>query len=137
MQLTSSIDDPTRFLRLALRIDALGSAAFAVVGLVGGRLVEDLLGTPLSLLWPVSVGLLAWAVGLWLVASRPQISASAVWTIIVLNLGWVAISVVAVAAGWFALTQLGVAFVLTQAAAVALIADAEFLGLRKARLALA
>jgi hypothetical protein len=136
MQLTTSIDDPTRLLRIALRVDALGSAAFGVLGLVAGPLLEDMLGTPMALLWPVSVGLLAWGAGLWLVASRPLISASAVWTIIVLNLAWVAISVVALAAGWFALTQLGVVFVLTQAAAVALIADVEFVGLRKARFAL-
>ena len=62
-------------------------------------------------------------------------NAVAVWAIIAFNLAWVVGSVVLVAAGWFELTVLGTAFVLLQAAAVALFACLEFVGLRRTRLA--
>jgi hypothetical protein len=55
-----------------------------------------------------------------------------VWGIIALNILWVIDSVVLVAAGWFALTVLGTVFVLVQALAVAIFADLEFVGLRRA-----
>ena len=127
--------DPARLLRVALRVDALASAASAVLALAGGPLVGDLFGTPLTLLWPIGVVLIAWAAALWLVASRPMVNQPAVWLIIVLNVLWVASSIALVAAGWFGLTLLGTAFVLVQAAAVALFADLEFVGLRKERVA--
>jgi hypothetical protein len=123
-----------QLLRLALRIDALASGGSAVLALAGGPLLADLLGTPLGLLWPIGVFLMGWAAALWIVASRPMPNSAAVWTIIALNVVWVASSVVLVAAGWFGLTLLGTIFVLLQAAAVALFADLEFVGLRRARL---
>jgi hypothetical protein len=129
------MDDRSRFLRVALRIDALASAASAALALLAGPILADLLGTPLSLLWPTGVFLVAWAAALWYVSSRPRPNATAVWAIIGLNILWVVDSIVLIAAGWFALTVLGTAFVLLQAAAVAVFADLEFVGLRRAQLA--
>jgi hypothetical protein len=127
--------DVGRLLRLALRIDALASAASAALGLLGGLLLADLLGTPVTLLWPVGAFLLAWAAALWYVASRATVNAVAVWAIIAFNLAWVVGSVVLIAAGRFELTMLGTAFVLLQTAAVALFACLEFVGLRRMCLA--
>ena len=52
---------------------------------------------------------------------------------VVANALWAIGSVILVIAGPFALTGPGVAFVLAQAALVALFADLQFLGLRQAR----
>ncbi len=52
--------------------------------------------------------------------------------VIVFNLAWTVDSAVVLAAGWFPLTALGVAFVLAQAAAVAIIAAAQFYALKRA-----
>lgn len=121
-----------RLLRLALRLDALVSAAFGVVTLLGGPLLADVLGTPLSLLWPVGVVVLVYAAGLWLLQARPSIAPAHGWTVVGLNLTWAAASVAVIAFGWFPLTGLGVAFVLLQALLVAGFADLQFVGVRRA-----
>jgi hypothetical protein len=78
------------------------------------------------------VFLVAYAAALWYIGSRPQVSRPAVWVVVVGNLGWVAASVVAAAAGWWSPTALGTVVLLAQAAAVALFAELQFTGLRRA-----
>lgn len=118
-------------LRFALRLDALASGALGVLALAAAPLLEDVLGAPLGLLLLVGPALVAWAAALWFAASRPEVSRPAAWSVVALNLLWVVASVAAVAAGWFSLTALGIAFFLVQAAAVAFFADAQLLGLRR------
>jgi hypothetical protein len=81
---------------------------------------------------PVGLCLLAYAAFVWFVATRPRVSRAAAWAVITLNLLYAADCVVVAAAGWFPLTGPGVAFVLFQAAAVALFAAAQLYGLRRA-----
>ena len=126
-------EDRSRLLRLALRLDALASGALAVLALAAAPLLDDLLGAPIAVLLPVGAMLVVWAAALWFAASRPDIGGRAAWAVVALNLLWVAASLLAVAADWFSLTALGTAFFLAQAAAVALLADAQFLGLRRIR----
>jgi hypothetical protein len=94
--------------------------------------MDDLLSTPLALLVPVGAFLVIRAAALWVLASRPQISRTAVWSVIGLNLLYAVGAIVVAMAGWFPLSALGTAFVLTQAAAVALVAAAQFYALRRA-----
>jgi hypothetical protein len=119
-------------LRVALRLDALVSAAFAALVLIGGPMLVDLLGASLTLLWSVGVAVLVWSGALWWVQLRARINPRAVWTIIALNLMWALESVLLVVLGWVPLTGLGVAFVLLQAAAVLGLTDLQFVGLRRA-----
>jgi hypothetical protein len=124
--------DEGSLLRLALRLDAVASGALGVLLLAAGPLLDELLGTPLGVAWPVGLFLVAFAAALWVAASRSPVSGLAAWAVVVINLLWVVGSVATVAAGWLPLTALGVAFVLVQAAAVALFAGLELLGLRRA-----
>jgi hypothetical protein len=125
--------DGGRLLRLALKLDAAAAGALGALLAIGGAELDGPLGAPTTFLVPTGLFLVAYAMCLWFVATRPSVSRPAVWTVIGLNLLWVADSVVLVAAGWFALTALGTGFVLVQAAAVALVADLEFMGLRRTR----
>ena len=125
-------EDRGGLLRLALKLDAVASGALGVLSLGASPAFDDLLGTPLALLVPVGLLLVAWAATLWVIASRPQIGGTAVRAVILLNLLYAVDCVVVVAAGWFPLTSLGTAFVLFQAAAVTLFAAAQFYALRKA-----
>lgn len=118
-------------LRLFLKLDAAACGALGVMALAFGWLLDDLLGTPTSLLAPVGVFLIAWAAGLWFIASRNKIRVAAVWAVIVFNFLWALDSVILVAAGWFSLTGSGVALVFAQAAAVAVIAAAQLFALRR------
>jgi hypothetical protein len=58
--------------------------------------------------------------------SRP-----AVWVIIVANAAWTAASLLLLVSGWVTPTTLGYLFVVVQAAAVAIFAELQWLGLRR------
>ncbi len=124
---------PDRLLRLAMKLDAVATGAVGALALVASPALDGLLGAPLALLVPVGLFLIAYAAAIWAAGSRPAISRRAAGAAVAINLSWVIASVALVAAGPFPLTALGIAFVLAQAAAVALFADLQFLGLRQAR----
>jgi hypothetical protein len=126
-----------RPLRQAVRLDAAASGAMGVLLAAGGALLDDLLGIPAAVLVPVGGFLVAYAAALWALGSRPRLSRPAVWAVVAGNLCWVAASVVAAAAGWWSPTAAGVAFVLLQAAAVAVFAELQVSGLRRTRTAAA
>ena len=125
--------DRDRLLRLSLELDAVASGGLGVVLAAAGAVLDGLLGIPAAVLVPVGGFLVAYAASLWLIGSRPRVRRPAVWVVVVGNLVWVAASVAAVAAGWWSPTGMGTAFVLAQAAAVALFAGLQFTGLRRAR----
>jgi hypothetical protein len=122
-----------RPLRLALRLDAAASGVLGVLLAAGGALLDDLLGIPAAVLVPVGAFLVLYAVGLWLVGSRPRVSRPAVWVVVAGNLGWAAASVLAAAAGWWSPTTAGTVVVLLQAAAVVGFAGLQLSGLRRTR----
>jgi hypothetical protein len=122
-------------LRFALRLDAAASAGLGLVTLgLSGRL-DDWLGTPTAFTVSVGVFLLVWAAALGVLSRRPTIAASAVWTVIALNVVWIAASLAVAFGGTFDLTGWGTALFALQAAPVLLFIDLEYLGLRKARTA--
>ena len=125
-------EDRSGLLRLVLKLDAAACGALGVASLAGARVLDDLLGVPVVPLASVGVFLVAWAVVLWAISSRPRLSKTAAWVVIVFNLAWTVDSAVVLAAGWFPLTAVGVAFVLVQAAAVVIIAAAQFYALKRA-----
>ena len=125
-------------LRLALKLDAAATGALGVlVLLAAGTVLGDqrpfvlLLGTPLALLVPLGLFLVAYAAFVWGVGDRRRINRTGAWVVVVVNLLWVLGSVALVVAGWLPLTALGAAFVLVQGAAVALFAVLQFLGLHR------
>jgi hypothetical protein len=130
-------DDPSGLVRLALRLDAVASGALGLLALAAGPTLDALLGTPPAVLWPVGLFLVAYAAVLWVAASRSRVNLPFVGVVIAGNALWAVASVMIVAGGWWALTSLGVAVVLAQAVAVALFAELQFVGVRRARSAAA
>ncbi|MEV4414813.1 hypothetical protein [Catellatospora sp. NPDC049609] len=122
---------PDRLLRIALAADAVASGAMGVLLLAAGGPLGELLGAPRSLSAPVGAFLIGYAALLVAIGTRRRISRGAVWTVIVGNAGWVIASVVLTLAGPYPLTGAGTAFVLVQAAAVAALAELQFVGLRR------
>jgi hypothetical protein len=120
------------FMRLVLKLDAVATGAVGLLSVAAGPMLDDLLGIPLALLVPVGLFLVAYAVAIWIVATRRRVSRPAVWAAVAINLIYVMDCLVVVAASWLPLTALGTAFVLFQAAAVTLFAAAQFYALRKA-----
>ncbi|MGS2616296.1 hypothetical protein ACVCAH_17485 [Micromonospora sp. LZ34] len=120
-----------RLLRFALKQDAMGSGANGVVYVAVAAIFGELFGLPAAFLYPVGVFLVAFAAGLFLLASRPRVSRAAVGVVMAVNVAWVAASVELLVAGWFPLTGLGTALVIAQAIVVAGFTGMQFAGLRK------
>jgi hypothetical protein len=129
----AAVRDGGRLLRFALRLDAAGSGALGVLGLAAAAPLADLLGTTAGALFGIGAFFVVYALVLLPLAARPVIPRAAAWAVVLGNTVWALGSICAVVAGRDELTTLGVAVVLAQAAAVAVFADLQWLGLRRAR----
>lgn len=112
--------------------DALISAAAGIMMTAGAGLLQGLLQLPYSLLMAAGLALFPWAAGLLWLARKPVVPSAAVWTVIVLNIVWIAESAWVALGGSYAPNTLGQAFIGLQAVMVAVLAELEFTGLRRA-----
>ncbi len=120
------------FLRRVLIADAAASAATGLLMLVGAVPLEQWLALPAGLLRAAGASLLPFAAIVAWLALRDTISRAGVWAVIALNAIWVVDSVALLFTDWVQPAMLGYAFVLAQAGAVAVLAELEYLGLRRA-----
>jgi hypothetical protein len=127
--------DHSRLLRRSLQLDAVASGALGVLLVAAGPALGELLGIPVAVLVAVGLVLVAYAALLWILGTRRHLPTPASWAVVAGNLLWVAASVLVAAAAWWTPTAAGTAFVVVQAAAVALFAVLQFLGLRASRAA--
>jgi hypothetical protein len=119
------------FLRRALLADAVISGATGLLMLTGASLLETWLGVPAALMRVAGVVLLPFAGLVVYLSKRSQISRSGVWTVIALNVAWVAGSVLLLVSRSIEPTTLGIAFIGAQSLAVAFFAEVQYVGLRK------
>jgi hypothetical protein len=122
----------TTFLRSALLADAVASAATGILMLVAANPLEQWLSPPAGLLRAAGASLLPFAAIVAWLGLRETISRAGVWAVIALNAVWVVDSVALLFTTWVQPAFLGYAFVLAQAAAVAVLAELEYVGLRRA-----
>src|SRR3712207_7733011 len=94
---TTTVRPVPSLLRLALRLDAVVTAANGAAYLLAAPLLADLFGLPAGWLRGVGVFLLLFGVGVWTVAVRP--APPAVGTVVAANALWAVGSVLAAAAG--------------------------------------
>ena len=119
------------FLRRALLLDAVASGATALLAIVAAGFLEGLLGLPAALLRGAGLVLLPYVAFVIFAGTREAISRSAVWAIIIANGLWALASVLLLFSGLVAPTILGYAFVIGQAAVVALLGELQYIGLRR------
>jgi len=120
-------------IRFALVADAAATAATGVLLAVGGSLLADLTGLPASATLPLGLFLIVYAAFVGWVGMQRETSRGATMLIVLINAAWVVGSVIVLLAGTWALTLLGVAFVIAQALAVAALAALQWVGLGRAR----
>lgn len=118
-------------LRAALALDAAASGVAGVVMLAGAGMLAPLLGLPAALLAWAGAALLPFALAVGLLARRAAPPRGPAWAVVGVNEAWVAASVALLLGGWVAPSALGVAFVLAQAAVVAVLAVLQALALRR------
>ena len=116
------------FLRAMLRVDAATCVATGLLMAAGSSLLAGLTQIPPSLLMSAGLSLFPIAAFITLVASRTPAWPLGVWLVILANAGWVLASVWLLAGGAIRPNALGVAFVLVQAVAVALLTSLEYAG---------
>lgn len=122
----------TPFLRNALNADAAVSGAAALLMLVGAPILSPWLGLPTSLIAGAGLVLVPFVAFLVWLARRDTVARLTLTDVVIVNVAWVAASFGLLLSGWFEPTLLGVAFVVAQALAVAVFAELQFIGLRRA-----
>lgn len=121
----------SRFLRNALALDTAACAATGLLLSFGAGALSGLLGFPAEFLRGAGLVLLPCAALLAFLASRMRLPRIAIYAVIGVNILWVADSILILVSGWFQPSTLGIAFVLAQAAAVAIVTELEVIGLKK------
>ena len=125
------------FLQRVLWLDAVTCLITGAVFLTASATVEQLLAIPAPLARALAVVLLAFGTFVAWVGTRRELIRPAVWAIVLVNALWAVESVLALVFGWLQPNSLGQWFVIAQALAVAVLAELQFIGLRRARAAAA
>jgi hypothetical protein len=125
------------FLQRVLWFDAATCLITGTVFLTASGTVEQLLAIPAPLARALAVVLLTFGAFVAWVGTRRELIRPAVRAIVVVNALWAVESVLALVFGWLQPNSLGQWFVIAQAVAVAVIAELQFIGLRRARAAAA
>ena len=119
------------FLRRVLTVDAVTSGALGLLMIVLAEPLANLLQLPVELVSEAGIVLLPFAAFVGLVAARREPARVAVWAVIAMNAVWVVDSIVLLFTDWVAPNALGYAVVIAQAAAVLVLADLEYMGLKR------
>ena len=120
------------FLRKALLADAVVSGAACLAMIAGADFTHALFGLPSALLFWAGVSLIPFVAMLAMIVRAGSAPSGLIATIIALNFAWVAGSLFVAFGPAFAPTLLGKIFVVAQAATVAVFAELQIIGLRRA-----
>jgi len=126
-----SITHPADFLRTVLIVDAATCVASGLLMTLGATFLSGLTAIPSGLLLYAGLSLFPIAAFMAVTATRPVLFRPAVWLIIAGNALWVVASVLIMLDGFVAPNGLGYAFIIAQAVAVGVLAELEFMGLRR------
>lgn len=119
------------FLRRILQIDAATCVATGLLLTIGAGVIAEITAIPANVSLFAGMSLFPVALFIAVVATRKVLMPALVWLVVAGNAAWVIASLWLIFGGSIAPNALGVAFVLVQAAAVALLAELEFFGLRR------
>jgi hypothetical protein len=119
------------FLRKALLADAVLTGFTGIMAVLGSGMMANLLGLrPALLLWSGAV-LVPFAALVAYLATRERMLRPWVIVVIASNVLWVAGSFLLLLFGWIDPNSLGKTFIIGQALIVAVLAELEFMGLRR------
>ena len=122
---------PSLLLRRALLADAVFSGISALLLSLGAGALASLLALPEALLRETGLFLIVYAALVGFLGSRELMPKLAVCLVIGANALWTVDSIALLFTGWVQPNALGQAFVVMQAIAVAVIAELQFVGLKR------
>lgn len=120
-------------LRAVIAVDAAVCGLGGAVLALDAGLLAPVAGMSAQVLQPLGLFLIVYAAGLAWLASRPALPRTVVWSLVAINVAWAAESLMAPALGWAQPTAVGLALIIAQAAGALIVADLQFLALRRAR----
>ena len=123
----------TPYLRNVLAADAAVSGAAAILLIAGAPYLSPLLGLPSGLLFWAGIVLVPFVALLLVTLRRQSVPRLIMIDIIAINALWVAGSFGLLVSGLVSPNALGIAFVAAQALAVAVLAELQFVGMRRAK----
>jgi len=130
-------NDSSSLLRKVLLADAVVSGATGLLLLLGAGMLTALLGVPEDFMRYTGLSLLPFAALIGYLARREHLPRPVVWAVVAYNALWAVDSVLILVTGWIAPSALGYAFIVAQAAVVALFAQLQYFGLRRSVTAVA
>ena len=133
--MTHSHTHTSTFLRRALTADAAVTGTTAILLTAAATPLEDLLGLPAALLRGAGSSLIPFTALLLYLLRRESLPRPAVWFVVAANALWAIDSIVLLFTGWVSPTTVGEMFVVFQAVVVAAFAEAQYVGLRRAKYA--
>ena len=122
-----------RFLSNVMWADAASCAATGALQVAFTDVLASLTGLPVWLLMGTGVFLLAYAAAAAFMASRATPPRTLIGLVVVGNFAWALACVALLVSGVFAVTALGMAWVLAQALCVVVLAELQWTGLRRTR----
>jgi hypothetical protein len=123
--------NPSLFLRRAIQGDAIISGAMAVLLVAAAGLLAPMLNLPESFLREVGIFLIVYAALVGFLGTRELMPKAVVWLVIIANAIWTIDSIALLFTGWVSPNMLGQAFVVVQAVSVGIIAELQYVGLKR------
>ena len=121
------------FLRRVMWADAASCVATGALQVTCTGPLARLTGLPASLLMGNGVFLLAYAAAAAFIASRGTPPRTLIGLVVVGNFSWALACIALMVSGMFALRALGVAWLLAQVICVVVLAELQWIGLRRSR----
>ncbi len=128
----SSLTASPNFLRRVLWLDAATGAATGALQLLLAGFLAGLLGLPETLLVVSGWAIFGYVALIGFIATRQFVPAPLVWLLIGANFFWVLGCLALLLGDWVMPTLAGKAFIAIQAVTVGLLAELQWVGLRKA-----
>jgi hypothetical protein len=119
------------FLRKVLMGDALVSACVVVVLTLGAGALGPVIGVPAGALVLVGLALVPWVALLLWTGTRPAVPPGAVWAVIGLNAAGAAVCALVAFGLGSSLTPTGIGFMALNGLGALLLAELEYMGLRR------
>ena len=123
--------NPSLFLRRAIQGDAIITGAMAILLVLAAGVLGPILNLPEVFLRQVGLFLIVYAALIGWLGTRAQMPRFAVMAVIAGNVMWTIGSVALLVSGAAAPSMLGIVFVAMQAAAVAVFAELQIIGLKR------
>ena len=128
---TLLLRNPTSLLRKALWLDAVSSGGMAVLLLLLADALSPLLGLDAAWLRGVGVSFVPFVALVAWTASRERTPRVAAGWVVALNALWVVGCLAIALSGWLQPTTLGTVFIVAQALFVGVMAECQFIGLKR------